>query len=126
MVIFAVNDCLEGLHSVFDLNKLAGDASEDFSNMERLRQEALDFARTGHGQFVVFRQFVHAQNGDDILKRLILLQRFLNAASGVIMFLADNRWRQHAADRVKRVNGRINAKLGNRTVQRGRCVQVGK
>jgi hypothetical protein len=55
VVIFAVDDSLERLHRVFDLHELAGDAGEDFGDVERLRQEALDLARAADDQLVVFR-----------------------------------------------------------------------
>jgi hypothetical protein len=38
---------------------------------ERLRQEALDLAGARHDQLVLFGQFVHAEDGDDVLQRLV-------------------------------------------------------
>jgi hypothetical protein len=51
-------------------DQLARRTGEHFSHEERLRQEALDLAGAGHGQLVFFRQFVHAQDGDDVLQAL--------------------------------------------------------
>ncbi len=45
MVVFAVDDRLERADGVFDLDELAGDAGEDFRDVERLAKEALDLAR---------------------------------------------------------------------------------
>src|SRR3546814_18450943 len=78
-----------------DRHELAGDVGEDFGDVERLRQEALDLAGAGDGQLIFFAEFIHAQDGDDVLERLVLLQRFLNAASGLIMFLPDEIGRDH-------------------------------
>src|SRR3546814_8141256 len=75
----------------FDRHELAGDVGEDFGDVERLRQEALDLARARDDQLIFFRKLIHAENGDDVLQRLILLQRFLNAAGGFVMLLADDR-----------------------------------
>src|SRR3546814_4038955 len=85
MVIFAIDHRLERLHRVFERDELAGDVGEDFGDVERLAEEALDLARAGDDQLIFFRQLVHAENRDDVLKRLILLQRFLNAAGGFVM-----------------------------------------
>ena len=79
--------------------------------MERLREEALDLARARNRQLIFFRKLVHAENGDDVLERLVLLQRFLNAASGVVMLLADHAGLKHAAGGIERVNRGINAQL---------------
>ena len=52
---------------------------EHFSNVERLRQETLDLTRARDRQLVFRRQFVHAQNRDDVAQFLVALQRLLNA-----------------------------------------------
>ena len=49
-------------------------ASEDFRHMEGLGQEALDLAGPRHGQLVLLTQLVHAQNGNDVLQVLVVLQ----------------------------------------------------
>ena len=68
--------------------------------MERLRQEALDFAGAGNRNLVLFRQFVHAENRNDVLQRLVALQHLLNHARGVVVILADNERRKHTRRRV--------------------------
>src|SRR3546814_2584586 len=73
---------------------------------------------------VLFRQLVHAQDRDDVLQRLVFLQRFLNAAGGLVMLLPDDARLQHAAGRIERVDRRIDAELRNRAVEVGRRVQV--
>ena len=91
MVIFPVHDRLERADGVFDLDELARDSSEDFGDVERLAKKALDLAGAGDDQLIFFRQLIHAENGDDILQRLILLQRLLDGAGHFIMLLADDR-----------------------------------
>src|SRR5579859_4940890 len=71
LVILAVDDALEALDRVFELHEHARRAGEHFGDMERLRQEALDLAGARDDQLVVFRQFVHAQDRDDVLQRLV-------------------------------------------------------
>ncbi|RNA13576.1 hypothetical protein BpHYR1_040989 [Brachionus plicatilis] len=44
--------------------------------LERLRQETFDLTGTSNSDFVIFGQLVHAQNGDDVLRRLEVLEYF--------------------------------------------------
>src|SRR5258705_14010885 len=65
-VAFAIDDHLETLDRVLQRDVLAGRAGEDFGNGERLRQETLDLPRARDGELVFGRQFVHAENRDDV------------------------------------------------------------
>ena len=49
-------------------------AGEDLSNVEGLRQEALDLAGTGNSQLVLLTQLIHTQDGNDILQVLVVLR----------------------------------------------------
>jgi len=96
MIVFAFAQPAETLDGVGELDELAGRAGEDFGNEERLRQEALDLAGARHRDLVFFTQLVHAENGDDILQRLVALQDLLHEACGLIVLLADDQRRKHA------------------------------
>jgi hypothetical protein len=61
VVVFAVHDRLERADRVLDGDELAGDAGEDFGDVERLRQEALDLAGAADGELILFGQLVHAR-----------------------------------------------------------------
>ena len=50
----------------------------------------------------------------------------LHGAGNLVMLLPDNFRREDTRGRVQRVNGRVNALLGNLTAQNSRCVQVGE
>src|SRR5262245_36321350 len=63
-VAFAGDDHLEALDGVLQRHVLARRAGEVLRHRERLRQEALDLARAGHGELVLGRQLVHAEDGD--------------------------------------------------------------
>src|SRR3546814_10187968 len=89
MVIFAIDHRLEALDRVFQLDELAGDAGEHFGHVEGLRQEALDLAGAADGELVLFGQLVHAEDRDDVLKRLVLLQDRLHRTSHLIMFRSE-------------------------------------
>ena len=47
-------------------------------HMERLRQKTLDFSGPGNGYLVLIGEFLHSQNGDNILQFLIFLQYLLH------------------------------------------------
>lgn len=55
-------------------DKLAIMTREHLSNLERLGQESLDLTCTGYSKFVIFRQFIHTQDSDDILERFVILK----------------------------------------------------
>jgi hypothetical protein len=78
VVIFARNHGLERGDGLFQRNLHTVRAGEDLRHVERLRQEALDLPGAGHRQFVFFAQFVHAEDGDDVLQRLVALKNTLN------------------------------------------------
>src|SRR5438045_1903252 len=86
-----------GVDRVRDGVELAGDAGEDFGDVERLAQEALDLAGAADGQLIFFGKLVHAEDGDDVLQALVALQRLLDGAGDLIMLLTDHRGGQHAA-----------------------------
>src|SRR5919201_83304 len=67
VVVLAFAEAAEALDGVGELDELAGRAGEDFGDVERLRQEALDLAGARHRELVLFREFIHAENGDDVL-----------------------------------------------------------
>src|SRR4029079_15010976 len=77
MIVLAVAETLESFDGVLKIDEFSGRAREHFGDVERLRQEALDFACASDSQFVVFGQFIHAQNGDDVLQRLVTLENLL-------------------------------------------------
>src|ERR1700676_5334559 len=95
VVVLAFAKSAESLDGVGEVDELARRSREDFGDEERLRQEALDLARASDGDLVLFIQFIHAENGDDVLQRFVFLQYLLNHARGLVMLLADDQRRQH-------------------------------
>src|SRR6476620_933861 len=126
MVVLAVAEPLEALDGVGEVDELAGRAGEHFGDVERLRQEALDLAGARHGDLVLFRELVHAENGDDVLEPLVALQYLLHAPRhGVVLFAHDQR-REHARSGIERVDGGIDALLGNTARQHRGGVEMGE
>ena len=62
MVVLAGENFGESRDGLFHGDELAGVASEDLGDLERLREETLDLASASDGQFVLFRQLVHTCN----------------------------------------------------------------
>src|SRR6516164_2865319 len=114
VVILAFAEAAEALDGVREIDELAGRAGEDFGDVEGLRQEALDLAGARHGQLVLFGQLVHAENGDDVLQRLVALQDLLDHARGVVVLFTDDVRLEHARGGVQRVHRRIDALFRNR------------
>ena len=54
MIVLAFDEALEALDGVGEVDELARRAGEHFGDEKRLRQEALDLAGAGDGQFVFF------------------------------------------------------------------------
>ena len=82
IIHFAVQDHLEALDSFLDRNVLTRDACKVFSYVERLRQELLDLSCTVYDLLILFIEFFHTEDRDDILQ----LQR--NAGALPELFLA--------------------------------------
>src|SRR5690606_26735511 len=113
VVVVAADDALEAADGLLERDVLARRAGEHLGDVERLREEALDLARAGHGQLVVLRQLVHAQDRDDVLELLVLLQRGLDAARGVVVLVADHVRVELARGRIQRVHRRVDAQRGD-------------
>src|SRR6187402_2741193 len=65
-VVLAVQDLLEAANGVLDFHLSALAASKHLRRAERLTQEPLNLARPVHSDLVLGREFVHAENGDDV------------------------------------------------------------
>src|SRR5258708_31529749 len=61
-VALAADDHLEALDGVLQRDILARGAGEVLRHRERLRQESLDLACAGHGEFVLRGKLIHAQD----------------------------------------------------------------
>lgn len=72
--VVTFQDILKSLDGLFEGHKFPQMSSEHLSNLERLRKETLDLTSTSHSQPVFLRQLIHAQDGNDILQRLVVLK----------------------------------------------------
>src|SRR3990167_6983410 len=126
MVQLAGQDHLEATNGFLQGNILAGRAGEHFRHVERLGQETLDTTGAGYSLLVLFRQFVHTQNRDDVLQFLVALQVGLYAAGYFIMLGADNQRIELATGGIQRVDRRVDTLGSDVTAQYHGGVQVGE
>lgn len=68
-------DALEALDGLLEGHQFAHVAGEDLGHLEGLGQETLDLTGAGDGQFVLLRQLVHTQDGNDVLQGLVVLRK---------------------------------------------------
>jgi hypothetical protein len=98
----------------------AFEAGELLRDEEGLGEEPLDLAGTRHGELVVFRQFVDAENRDDVLEILVALQDLLHAAGDVVVLVAEDARVENAqVESVDRRRGKFPAPRSARQVLRG-------
>src|SRR5690606_11993248 len=126
VIVVAVHDAVEAADRLRQLHVLAGRAREGLGDEKRLRQEALNLSRPGNRQLVVFGEFVHAEDRDDVLQFLVALQHCLHTARAVVMFLANDVRVQHPAGGVERVHRGIDAEFGDLPRQDERGIEVSK
>ena len=84
--MFSFNDSLKTGDSVLQRHEFALKTGENFGDSKRLRHETLEFSSAFDREFIGFRQFVHAENSNDILERLVILKHFLDSGGNSIVF----------------------------------------
>merc|ERR1712012_1296285 len=111
MIVFSRENFCETSNSLFHGYEFAGMACEYLSDLERLRKETLNLTCTCNGKLVFFRQLVHTQNSNNILK-------------GLVMFFADNIRVHDTRSGIKGIYSGIDTQFGNGSGQHSGGVQV--
>ena len=101
-------------------------SGELFGNEEALAEETLDLTGAGNDEFFFIGQFIHTEDGDDVLQVFVALQHFLHTAGDVVVFFADDEWVKDAGGGTEWVYGWVDTFFGDTTVQNGGCIQVGE
>ena len=96
MIVFTSHNSLKRCDCLFELNLNTVRACEDFGNVEWLAEETLDLTGAGHCHFVLFAQFVHAENRDDVLQGFVALKDLLNSHSHIIVLFTNDLWIKQA------------------------------
>jgi hypothetical protein len=60
------------------------------THLEWLRQEVLCLTRPRDSELVILGKLVHTQNGNDVLERLVVLEKLLDVTGGVVVLSTDN------------------------------------
>ena len=114
MVPLAFEDFFEATDSILDADIAAFAAGEDFGDEHRLREEALDPARSRNGLLVLLGELFGAENGDDVLEVSVALKDSLYAAGRVVVLFADDARVEDARERGERVDGGVEGLLDER------------
>ena len=115
---------LKPLDGVLELYVAAGATGELLGDVERLREEALDLASAGDGDFVVLRELVDTEDGDDVLEVLVALQDLFHRAGDVVVLVTDDARVENARRRRERVHRGVDAELGDLARQVRRRVEM--
>ena len=126
MVVIASNQTFKAFDRLIEWHLNAWRSGEDFRNVKWLRQEPLNLPGARHNQFVVFRQFIHTENGDDVLQRLIALENPLDVPRNLVMLLTNHPRIKDTRCGIEWVNRRVDAFFRNRAVQNRRRIKVGE
>src|SRR4051812_2941889 len=108
VVPFAIADFFEAANRLSNRRDFASFSGEHFRHQERLREEPLEPACTQHDELIFFRQFINAEDGDDVLKFPVALEDCLHSAGTFEVPLSDVLWIENAAVRRQRIDRRIN------------------
>ncbi|MDE5953915.1 MAG: hypothetical protein K2G72_04450, partial [Duncaniella sp.] len=92
-----------------------GKTGELFGHIERLGKETLGTACARNDKLVFVRKFIDTEDSDDILKLVVLLKQLFDGLSGVVVILADDIRVKDTLSRFKRIDRRIDTKVGNLT-----------
>ena len=94
--------------------------------MEGLREETLDLTGAADRLFILLGEFLHAHDGDDILKLPVALQNALDGTGDLIVLLPDDLRREDAAGGIQGIDRRVDAEGGDGTIQNGGGIQMGE
>ena len=84
----------------------------------------MDLPGPGHGLPVVLTQLFYTQNGYDVLQFLVPLQHTLNSPCHIVVLISDNLRVQNPGVGSQRVDGRVQALLGDGAFEGDNSVQV--
>ena len=126
MVHLAVQNHVETANDLFDGHHDTFHAGEFFCHGERLAQEALHASSAVHGDAVFLREFVHAEDGDDVLKFFVFLEDLLHALCTLIVCFSDDLGVKDAGGGFQRIHGGVDTQLCDFTAEHRGGIQVGE
>src|SRR5690606_33144095 len=117
VVVAAFENLLEAADRLRQGHVAARRAGKAFGHEEGLGQEPLDFPSPGHDELVFFRQLVHTQDGDDVLKLCVALQHLLHAPGYLVVLFSDDTRFQNTGGGAEGVHRRVNTLLRDAPLQ---------
>jgi hypothetical protein len=133
-IIIKTNPTFKSVQCVSDADEFSFSSCENLTHEEGLRQEFLDFSCSGHSKFIFFWQFVHTQNGNNILERFVILEDFLDRSGNCIVSknMMKNYCRpftkhdgvQNSGSGVQRIDGGVNTEFSKSSRQHSGSIQV--
>ena len=124
VVALAFQDGLEGGNGVLEMDELAFPSGELAGDKEGLGEEVSDPSCPVDGELVLLGELVDAKNCDDVLEILVLLEDRLDASCDVVVLLADDVGIEEVAGGGQGIDGGIEAKGGDGTVEDGLGVEM--
>src|SRR5207245_6856934 len=88
IVVLALEDFLESAHSLGPGHVLPLAAGESLRDAERLREKSLNLARTRYRLLVVFGEFLHTEDCNNVLEVLLALHNLLNTLRRVLFIMS--------------------------------------
>src|SRR5215471_3622375 len=126
VIVFAVQNFLESTNCVGNRYLFAFTTSEDLRHTKRLTEKTLNFARSKYRHLILRREFVHSENGNNILQIFVTLQYFLDTTGNFVVLLAHNIGCQCTRSGGERIYSGIDPKLRNGTLEHDGGVEVCK
>eukprot|EP00043_Microstomoeca_roanoka_P001490 m.33042 g.33042 ORF g.33042 m.33042 type:complete len:558 (+) comp10850_c1_seq1:312-1985(+) len=126
VIVLATKNFPEAADGVVKLDELTLLTSERSSDGKRLGEETLDLTGTSDGELIFLRQFIHTQDGNDILERLVVLKNLLDVTSALVVLVTDDSSVKDTGGRVKGIDGRVDTQFGNTTRKHSGGIQVSK
>merc|ERR1719471_2135496 len=89
VIVLAVHNIAEALNRIRQRHKRAGQTRKHLGDLEGLRCEALHLPRQEHNGLILLGQLVHAQNGNNIGERIVLLKVLNDALTRIEVAQSD-------------------------------------
>ncbi|CDZ92688.1 Cellobiose phosphorylase (modular protein) [Rhodococcus ruber] len=124
VVELTLGDAVERLDGVTQRHHGAGLAGELLSDDEVLAEELLDTTGAADEDLVLLGELVHAEDGDDVLQLLVLLQDPLDLVGDPEVLGTDDAGLEDARGRRQRVHGGVDTHLRDRTRELGGRIEV--
>ena len=126
LITSALEEGAEAFNGGGELDELARNTGEHLSDGEGLRKELLDLSGSCDGESILFGKLVHTENGDDILKGLVVLDELLDCTGDVVVLVTDDHGIEDTGGGLKRVDGGVDTELSERTRQHSVSIQMGE